>query len=68
LTGTGGGGTGDSRVRRALWSWLRVASSSVRARDEEVEETALEVGSMRIGSWVKVSSSSMVVVLMGSGG
>ena len=68
LTGTGGGGTGDSRVRSALWSWLRVASSSFRAREEEVVEMALEVGSMRIGSWVKVSRSSIMVILLCSRG
>lgn len=65
LTGTGGGGTGDSRLTRALWRLLRVASSSFRVREVEVVDTALEVGSIRMGSWVKVSSSSMVVVVLG---
>jgi len=50
LTGTGGGGTGDSRLRRALCRLFRVASSSFRAREDDVVETALDVGSMRIGS------------------
>lgn len=57
---------GDSRPTSALWRLLRVASSSFRARELEVVDTALEVGSIRIGSCVKVSSSSMVVVVLGS--
>lgn len=60
LTGIGGGGTGDSSCRRDLWRLLRAASSSWRARDEEEVVMAFEVGSMRMGSCVKVSESSMV--------
>jgi len=65
LTGTGGGGTGDSRPTSALWKLLRVASSSFRAREFELVETALEAGFIRIGSCVKDSSSSMVEVIWG---
>ena len=60
LTGTGGGGTGDSRVRRDLWSSFSVFNSSLSARELEEADMAFEVGSMWRGRRVKVSGSSMV--------
>ena len=60
LTGTGAGGVGDSRESRLRCSWLRVSSSSVRARELDWEVMALVVGFRVIGRSVKVSVSSMV--------
>lgn len=61
LTGTGGGGMGESIVRRVLWSSLRDLSSSFRMRFEDVQLIALDVGSIEMGSWVKVSKSSSMM-------
>lgn len=59
FTGTGGGGTGDSRARNERWRLFNVASSSWREREVEVEVKAFEVGSMRMGKSVKLLMSSM---------
>lgn len=59
LTGIGGGGMGESSLRRERWRLFKVVSSSLRARDLEVEVTAFEVGSRWMGRRVKVSVSSM---------
>lgn len=61
FTGTGGGGTGESRDKRARCRLLSVVSSSVRAFNCEV--MAFEAGSRRRGRRVNVSGSSMVVIL-----
>lgn len=45
LTGMGGGGMGDSMVRRHLCRSFKLLSSSWRARELEAEVIALEVGS-----------------------
>jgi len=60
LTGTGGGGTGDSRERISRWRAFRVASSSFRAREEDEEDMALDLGSRLRGRRVKVSVSSIL--------
>ena len=60
FTGTGGGGMGDSRVRRDLWSSFSVFSSSLRTRELEEADIAFEVGSRWRGRRVKLSRSSMV--------
>lgn len=57
FTGIGGGGTGDSRLLKAVCRSLREVSSSRRAREGWVEEIALEVGSMWRGRRVNVSAS-----------
>lgn len=63
-TGIGGGGAGDSRLRRERWRALRVVNSAWRAREEVVgEEIALDVGSRWRGRRVKVSVSSIVFSL-----
>lgn len=59
LTGTGGGGTIESRDSSVRWRAFKVASSSFRARELEVEVMAFEVGSRRRGRDVKVSRSSI---------
>lgn len=64
FTGTGGGGMGASRVKRERWSALRMVSSSLSARDFEVDVMALEVGSRWIGTRVNVSGSSMMRIWM----
>ena len=58
LTGMGGGGTGESRVKRARCRLLSMVSSSVRALESEV--MALDAGSRRRGRRVKVSGSSIL--------
>jgi len=60
FTGMGGGGTGESRVRRERCRTLRVVSSSVRAREVVVDVMALEAELMRRGRRVNVSESSMM--------
>lgn len=59
LTGTGGGGIGESSVRRVRWRLFRLASSSCRARELEEDVMALEVGSRCIGRRAKLSGSSI---------
>jgi hypothetical protein len=66
LTGIGGGGAGESRVSRDRCRLFKVVSSSLRARDLEVEVMAFEVGSRWMGRSVKVSVSSMAIVSMGT--
>ncbi len=61
LTGTGGGGTGDSRERRSRWRVFKVASSSFKAREDEEDDIALDFGSRLRGRRVNVSVSSMVI-------
>lgn len=60
FTGTGGGGAGVSIVRRVRWRAFKVANSSFKAREFEVEFMAFEVGSMWMGRRVKDSGSSIV--------
>lgn len=60
FTGTGGGGTSESRVRRERWRALRVVSSSLKAREFDEVDMAFEVGSRCNGRRVNVSESSMV--------
>ena len=61
LTGTGGGGTGDSRESNVRCRAFKVASSSFSARELDVVVMAFEVGSRRRGRDVKVSRSSIVL-------
>lgn len=62
FTGIGGGGIGVSRVRIERWRAFKVASSSLRGRDEEVVDMALELGSIWRARRVNVSVSSMMML------
>lgn len=60
LTGTGGGGMGDSRVRSVLCSSFRDDSCCFSGRELEDVIMALEVGSIVMGRSVNVSVSSIL--------
>lgn len=62
FTGTGGGGTGDSRVRSVRCRSLRVVREVLRGRELDVVWIAFVVGSRVMGRRVNVSVSSIVEV------
>jgi len=64
LTGTGGGGIGDSSVRRVLCSSLRDDSCCFSGRELEDVIMAFDVGSIVMGRSVKVSVSSILGELL----